>query len=127
MYRVLLPNGELALSTKIDFLVEVTYGDDKKYIQPGRLEDGISYALTDCDCVYIHLESTKGLLLKGVYSSYIKDISETLLKEGYYDFTRVLFKHKELVWLSEEEYLRYIGVIKDEAREEDCEDYIEED
>lgn len=66
------------------------------------------------------------MLLKGVYSDYIKDISETLLKEGYYDFTRVLFNRKELVRLSEEEYLRYIGVIKDRVRVEDYNGYIEE-
>lgn len=83
MYRVLLPEGELTVTSSIEFLVE----------QGGSVLRSESFKTSsDTDfAVFIHCKMpfTKhnGVLIGGLSADKVSEIKNKLLTEGYYDFS----------------------------------------
>lgn len=114
MFRVLLPDGELTLSTRIEFLKETVNCD--------RSSTGLVDALPfEANAIYIHLKSpytTKfGVLIGNLVSDDIEKIKTGLLKDSYFDFTSLdlVFdapidcEKKYFTFLSEKDYTDILG------------------
>ena len=85
MYRVLLPNGELTLSTRIEFLKE-TVNCEKAGIK--GIERVVPF---DANAIFIHLKmpytSSQGVLIGNLTTRVIGEIKTGLLRDGYFDFS----------------------------------------
>lgn len=88
MFRVLLPTGELTLSTRIEFL-KGTFNKEKGRLELSRLEsmDSISKA----NYMFVHLKSpqttSEGILVGNLNNNEIYEVRSSLLEKGYFDFS----------------------------------------
>lgn len=103
MFRVLLPDGELTLSTRIEFLKETVNCE-----KTGTTD--LVVTLDGANAVFVHLKepytSSKGVLFSNLTPLDIEDIKSGLLRDSYFDFTR-FYSHKDeryYEFLSEAEF-----------------------
>lgn len=123
MYRVLLPEGELTLSSRIEFLKETVHESGGASIN--RLKSDNEFA--EVNCIFIHLKApyttSDGVLIGNLSGLDIVDIKSSLLKDNCYDFTRFTYSHdavnmgdtkedeKYYANFSESDFLELVGAI----------------
>lgn len=97
MYRVLLPEGEITVTSSIEFLYEEINRDfNTAFLRAECLapEDD-----KDHRALFIHLKLpyTKhdGVLIGNLSGTKVAEIKEKLLKDGYYDFSQKAMEYTQ--------------------------------
>lgn len=109
MLRVLLPDGELTLSTRVAFLAE-------RKNEEGRDEFvGTLPSSKDANSLYVFLKSPQtthfGVLVRKLTSEQVSQIATDLLEKGYCDLNDYTVDDRlenYVMYLSESEYFEFI-------------------